>query len=365
MPDRLALLAVAMLTVALVRCGSEGSPVWDGYSDTGPGDGPEVTWDPGGDGICDDDQVDIHKQIVRVMILLDQSGSMFQDGRWEGATSALTALLVDPEFSEMYFGLDAFPDGNPGHWWNCGRDVGCYSCPDDMCGTLDPPQVALALQPASAPFILAHMGDDLYPAFCGYTPLVNQFEYYATGPGRTVVPDLYADDGDGYLVVISDGQDEGCFDGDPVSALTSTVQGLVTEQGIRSIAIGFGDITGGMAEELDAIASSGGTPFDTFLPAEDGPALQAALLSIAGVVNTCRYVLDEVAPSASPELVNFYVDGEIVPMDPSCSETVGDGWHWFDDAHTTVEFCGDLCARIKAGDVDAIGATFGCSTFII
>jgi hypothetical protein len=190
-------------------------------------------------------------------------------------------------------------------------------------------------------------------------------EYYATGQGPVGAPALYIAEGDSYLVVISDGQDEGCFDGDPESALADLAQQLVDERDIRSFAIGFGDTTGAMADQLDAIAAHGGTSFDTFLHAEDGAALGAALEDIAGVVNTCRYVIDDVDPSANPELVNFYVEGEVVPMDPDCTETTGTGWHWYDDAHETVEFCGDLCADIKSGSVESISATFGCATFII
>lgn len=366
MMNRIACLSIFGVLCMAAACTADGDlPRWDGSADVEPGDGTDTMADPGSDGVCDEDEFEIHKQIVRVMLLLDQSSSMFQDTRWEDATSALQALLVNPSFADMHFGLDAFPDGHPGHWWNCGRDVGCYACPEDMCGTLDPPQVPLAVQSVSATSIIAHMHDDTYPAFCGNTPLVNQLEYYATGPGPVDAPELYIEDGDSYLVVISDGQDEGCFDGDPVDALTALAGQLVTERDIRSIAIGFGDTSGAMADQLNAIAASGGTSFDTFLAAEDGAALEAALGDIAGVVNTCRYVIDDVDPSASPELVNFYIDGEVVPMDPGCSEDTGMGWHWYDDAHTTVEFCGDLCDRIKRGEISCISATFGCSTYII
>jgi hypothetical protein len=120
-----------------------------------------------------------------------------------------------------------------------------------------------------------------------------------------------------------------------------------------------------MASELNAIASNGGTSFTSFLVAEDGASLEAALDEIASDVLTCRYVLDAVAPSADPELVNFYIDEVIVPYDEGCSETTGSGWHWYDDEHTTVEFCGDYCADIKDGLTDDISATFGCDSFII
>jgi hypothetical protein len=358
-------------------CGSEGEQtLWDGNPDNGgdgPGDGladvpdgqdvpaPEQP-DGTSDLVCDEQEFDIHHEIVRLMLLLDQSVSM-QGTKWSQATAALQALLENPAFYEMQFGLDAFPDGYPGFWMDCG--VACLRCMEDGCGTLAPPQVRVAPQYISARDIIAHMTDPAYPQFCSNTPLVNQMEYYATGPGPVDAPEMYMDDGSNYLVVISDGEDHGCFSGDPVSALASATERNLADHDLRSFAIGFGSTTGEMAAELDAIASNGGTSYTTFLHAEDGPALEAALTDIASEVITCRYVIDAVAPSADPDLVNFYIDGVIVPMDEDCTETSGSGWHWYDADHTTVEFCGDYCTSIKNGEVGSISATFGCTTVII
>jgi hypothetical protein len=223
----------------------------------------------------------------------------------------------------------------------------------------------VAINYVSSPEIIAHMNDSRYPQFCTFTPLANQLAYYATGPGPTDAPEIYATDGDNYLLVVSDGEDEGCFDGDPVSSLTASTRTILETHGIKSFAIGFGSTSGTLASELNAIASNGGTSFTTFLHAEDGPGLAAALESIASSVITCDYVLDDVEPTADPEQVNFYVDGTVVPMNASCTETSGNGWHWLDDAHTTVEFCGDYCTQIRGGTVGTITATFGCPTILL
>jgi hypothetical protein len=237
-------------------------------------------------------------------------------------------------------------------------------CTGDDCGTQAPPQVPPAPQYITASNIIAHMNDSFYPPVCSNTPLVDQMAYYATGDGPVAVPELYGDDGSNYLVVISDGEDT-CSSGSPASQLGDYTTQILDEHGIKSFAIGFGSTSGGMASQLNAIASNGGTAYTSFLPAEDGAALEAALDDIASDVLTCRYVIDAVAPSADPELVNFYINDEIVPYDEDCTETTGSGWHWYDDAHTTVEFCGDYCALIKDGEADSISATFGCSSFII
>jgi hypothetical protein len=239
------------------------------------------------------------------------------------------------------------------------------SCRDDECGTLFPPQVPVDICYRSRDAIIAHMHDDRYPPFCTFTPLVNQMAYYDSGPGPTEAPEIYASDSANYLVVVSDGEDTGCYSGDPVSALGTHARNILDRHGIRSIAIGFGSTSGEMAAELNAIASNGGSPFTTFLHADDGPALAAALERIASSVITCRYVLDDPGPTADPELVNFYLDGEVVPMSPTCTETSGTGWHWYDAEHTTVEFCGSTCTAIKDGTIGTITATFGCATILI
>jgi hypothetical protein len=329
------------------------------------GDEDRVIPDYAYDNVCAEEDFDMHHEIVRLMLLLDQSSSM-QGSPWSEATSALEDLLTNPAFEDMYFGLDAFPDGYPGAWSDCSsRPLPCMSCREDECGTAFPPQVAVNINYVSSPDIIAHMNDPAFPQFCTFTPLVNQLEYYDTGAGPTEAPEIYAADGDNYLVVISDGEDEGCFDGDPVGSLGTHVRSIRETHGINSFAIGFGSSSGEMAAELNAIASNGGTAFTTFLHVEDGAALAAALEEIASSVITCDYVLDDPGPSADPGDVNFYLDGTVVPMDDGCSETTGSGWHWVDAAHTTVEFCGDFCTRIRGGTIGTITATFGCPTILL
>ena len=367
-------LVVAVLATSVAACSDPtddtvtdygNGDVRDGDTLVDPGTEDRVIPDTSMDMICDEQNFDLHHEIVRIMILLDQSSSM-EGSRWRGATDALQALLENPAFYDMYFGLDAFPDGYPGAWGDCNSGMlPCMSCRDDECGTLFPPQVAVNISYLSAPDIVAHMNDPAYPQFCTFTPLVNQLAYYDTGPGPTDAPEIYSSDSANYLVVVSDGEDTGCYSGDPVSALRTHTANILANHGIKSIAIGFGSTGGEMAAELNAIAGAGGTAYTTFLRAEDGPALAAALESIASSMITCRYVLDAVEPTADPEQVNFYLDGVVVPMDDDCTDSSGAGWHWYDTEHTTVEFCGTHCEAIRAGTIGTITATFGCPTILI
>jgi len=372
-------LTCAILSILLAAslggcsgCSAEDGPSFDSSAETdAPPDGIDAidtatdtnheTPDLNDDLVCAESDFEIRRETVRIMLLLDQSSSMI-GAPWTEVTDALEAMLADPMLFSLHFGLDAFPDGYPGFWTDCGAL--CVRCMADSCGYEAPPQVPVGPHSTTAPLIIGHMNNPDYPQFCTSTPLVNQMEYYDTGAGPTESPDVYMDDGQNYLLVVSDGYDENCFSGDPVSALTTHTRSIRDTHGIRSFAIGYHDITSEMEAQLNAIASNGGTSYTSYIPATDGPALEAALTEIMGTVITCVYVLEDPGPIADHTNVNFYDGPDIIYMDPDCTETSGDGWHWLVE-YTTVEFCGPTCEAIKSGEISSLRATWGCPTEII
>lgn len=179
--------------------------------------------------------------------------------------------------------------------------------------------------------------------------------------------DFYIGDGNSYLVVVSDGDDtcegEDVSVGSIVTDLGTLARGLVDTYNIRSFAIGFGDTSGDMASELNAIASNGGTDFASFFPVDEPGELQAAFDAISTSIASCVYDIDEPDATADPEAVNFLFDDVIIGYDVLCEN----GWHWTDastDEHPQVEFCGDACRRISEGEVSEIQARFGCATIV-
>jgi hypothetical protein len=132
------------------------------------------------------------------------------------------------------------------------------------------------------------------------------------------------------------------------------------ELGIRVIVVGFNvNIDSG---QLEAIASHGGTEFTSYLNASDEASLNAALDTIADSIDSCFFTIDWPEASAHPDLVNFYFDGVVVPMDEDCSS--GFGWRWTDEEHVQVEFCETSCELLEGGLVDELRATFGCDTVV-
>jgi hypothetical protein len=130
--------------------------------------------------------------------------------------------------------------------------------------------------------------------------------------------------------------------------------------GIKVIVIGFNvDMS---TAQLDAIAANGGTTFTTHLDASDGPTLEAALNTIGTSIISCVFNIGSPDATANPDLVNFYFDDTLIPMDDDCSS--GSGWRWANADHTQVEFCPDSCQQLKDDLVTEIRATFGCNTVI-
>jgi hypothetical protein len=343
--------------------------------------GPDISTDIS----CDDQDFPISMEPVRVMLLLDQSSSMsgslpWAASHWDEATAGLNHLLSDPVSRNFIYGLDAFPDGTVEYFEEC-YDA---CCADPVClmtqmmrcmamaatcnrnCSIDlPPIVPLAPSVESGPAISAYMAYEFLPGSFTSTPLLRQMEWYRDS-GPTAVPEFFDDEGASYIVVVSDGADTCDDTSDPpepgpvIDGLAAATRTLLSTHGIKSFAIGFGDTSGSMADELNAVAANGGSPFTTFFPVDDPTALVEAFDRISSEIVSCIYDIEEPDATADPEAVNFYFDGEVVGFDDPCEN----GWHWTDDTHRQVEFCGTACEQLKDGEVESIGAVFGCATIL-
>ncbi|NMC70899.1 MAG: hypothetical protein GYA57_12665 [Myxococcales bacterium] len=364
-------------TAADGDAGGDGDADADGDVEGGPDLSTDIT--------CDEQDFPIAMEPVRVMILLDQSSSMsstlpWATSHWEEATAGLNHLLSDPVSRNFIYGLDAFPDGDLAYFERCYdeccADPVCIatqmmrcmalgaSC-DRGCAVDLPPIVALAPAAESGPAISAYMASEFLPGTFTSTPLLRQMPWYRD-QGPTVVPEFFDDEGASYIVVVSDGADTCDDTGDPpdpgpvIAGLAAATRALYETHGIRSFAIGFGDTSGSMADELNAIAANGGSPFTSFFPVDDPTALVEAFDRISSEIVSCVYDIEEPDATADPDAVNFYFDGEVVGFDDPCEN----GWHWTDDTHRQVEFCGTACDELKSGEVETIGARFGCATIL-
>jgi hypothetical protein len=283
------------------------------------------------DPICDEQNIPIWNDPVRVMILLDHSSSM--SSNWDVARNAIYGLMEAFAVTSLEFGLDTLPDAT-------GYDCEVAAPVIIDCG----PDTAAGISDALAAMVTTYS-----------TPLYAAMESFVDpdyAPGCTATP--Y----DKYILLVADGE-EFC---NPALAIDDFVglTSLLGELGIKVIVVGFNINTD--SAQLNAIAAAGGTPFTTYLDASDGPSLEAALNTIGTSIVSCIFNIDAPDASANPDLVNFYFDDTLIYMDDDCS--TGSGWRWADAEHTQVEFCPDSCALLGTGDVSEITATFGCATVI-
>ncbi len=244
---------------------------------------------------------------VRIIFLLDQSSSMRDElswnsgyTRWDEVGDELEVFLNNLGEGAFHFGLDAFPDGTLEYFQGCYNEdclsvtgmstLPCMSlaasCNRGCSVDLDP-VIPLSDKSTSGPEIVSYMALDYIPGLFTSTPLLDQMRYY-NQDRSAAMPGFYSNDGNSYLIMISDGADT-CEDPDGtgdvqdiINELASVTSSIYTNYGIKSIAIGFSDTSGSMAQELNAITANGGTGYGTFFPITKSGALRNALSTVIG-----------------------------------------------------------------------------------
>lgn len=298
--------------------------------------------------VCAAFDFDVSPPPVRLMILEDKSGSMDMDRRggdtsipskWDQAKEALNAVMTKYEYV-IDFGLDVFPNNE-----NCGVNQPLlFDCSsgqrEKILDTLN------ALAPNGGTPLLRAMNNFLNT---DYAPVFLDGRHPS------------------YLLVVSDGQDtcddETCAPGLFVNRCAASVDALadaakaLADKDIKTFVIGFGD--GVDPDQLNAIASNGGTGFDEYFVADDSKSLEDALTKVGIQIMGCVYDIEkQKEDDVNMDEANFYFDGEVVGRDNNCEK--GKGWTWVDDTYTKVEFCEEACNMIKTRKVDKIDAKFGC-----
>lgn len=150
------------------------------------------------------------------------------------------------------------------------------------------------------------------------------------------------------------GGPELCIDGlDSVSAVAA-----LHAAGIATYVIGLPD-SEEFTSVLNELATAGGTAREgedvAFYPVEDAAALGSQLRAIgAAVAIDCELTLDAAPPD--PDLVNVYLDIEVLPQDAA------EGWTF--TSPTTLSIRGEACRRLESGDVLNVQIVAGCPTEI-
>ncbi len=280
--------------------------------------------------------------IPKLLLVLDMSGSMIDPwDKYLEARSAIVQVLARLQ-GEFRFGFDGFPD-QPFVGSCAVEDPAVFDC-------------GIGNEQGIEGWLLTHV-----PADRNNTPLVRQIEALLGDPHYA--PDCFSDGvpGESYVVVVSDGADScggevaQCHDScvRELSALT----GLLLREGVRTIAVGYG--AGAPGRAMNAIAQAGGTLFDEYLPAADQAGLVDALSSIADSISSCLLEVDSPEAIQQPELVNLFLDGDVVPNDADCLEEAG--WAWTNEEHSEIELCERTCEDAQGGAAEVV-LRVGCPT---
>ncbi len=303
------------------------------------------------DTICSEQSFEIQYMPSKLMIALDMSGSMiivdgeYSTKKYEAVKAAMQGMLS--KFAgRFYFGFDAYPD---------------YV--DGDCVVSEPVQLDCAAHNEET---ISAWFDEHLPERAHGDPLLLEMEILMSKPDYAPNFTSTRLAGDPYLLVVSDGGDAcgptGVYDYTKTwTNELGEAAARLNDVGIRTIVVGYAEAAEG--EVLDAIARNGGTPFDTYIPAVDQAALEAALETIAGAISSCAFEVDDPGPSSDPSKVNFYMNGTVVPFDDGCR--AGTGWTWQDAAHTRMRFCDAPCEQLRDGFVSNIDAKFGCPVVIV
>jgi hypothetical protein len=380
MAHRIAASAVLALSAfGIMGCGG-GAPDGDAGLDSGTDGGADTDSDAdtdadtdtdtdadgdgdGGDG-CDESTLDIEGVDVDMLVVLDRSNSMCNQGLWSTMTDAVVDVTEQMD-QQVNFGLMVFPS------------ISCSNSPiSNQCAAAG---INVSFDAADPVGDIADLLGPSDVGCCGGTPTAAALDA-ASGYFGSL-----SDDKPKYVLLATDGAPacNPALDGATCDCITDppncddapnlNLNCLDDDEAYSSAAdlynggnpvyvIGVGDSID-WNTVMDGIADAGGTT--GYYPAEDSSDLVAALQTIVGDIITCEFDIDwTTLPEEASEdqsLVNFYGDGEIIEYDEGCAD--GTGWTWVDD--DTVLFCDESCADLKGGTWDTVTATFGCDSVTI
>lgn len=292
---------------------------------------------------CRGELVEAELRDVNMLIVLDRSGSMWEDtdgmhnGPWENtkwylAMSAIDRLLASTA-GPVNYGLVLFPHAEAVECTGCDQAPACRpgnTLVDVGAGTSDEIREQLA---ATLPACCTPTGDTL-DAYLGYEGLADP-------------------DADNYILLIADGF-ETCG-GDAVSAAGSLKR---QDPPVRTFAVGFGGAVD--PEELSGIAKAGGTVREGdrgYYQADDQDQLERAFADIAVEALSCVHSVEGRALDTGR--LKVHLDGEALPRDPARE----DGWD-YDAERNELSFHGPVCKALQTGAVGQLSYAQTCDLVI-
>ncbi len=313
---------------------------------------------------CGEESFNIAVQPVDILIVLDRSSSMTDQGLWAPMCQAITHLTSQTA-DDVNYGLMVFPD------LDCSAGNQCIAPTD--------PRVSIGAD--NAALIASELSDQgVGTCVAGGTPTAATLQQ-ALGVLQSV-----NDEHSRYVLLATDGapncnENLSCDDctvvhpyscGGPAHCLddeqTTAAAADLAAAGFPVYVMGLGTVVK-WQEVMNAVAAAGQT--ENYYRADDPAQFLAQLEEITAKVASCDFRVDwEDLPSyasADPAKVNLYckekADDPATPQnrigyDDGCG--AGAGWTWLDD--NRLRLCDAACEALRGGACGAISATFGCES---
>ena len=287
---------------------------------------------------------------VTVLVLLDHSLSMMDDGKWAAATAAIASFAEDPKTSGLAMGLQYLPHGN-----------------EDDCvfGDYVRPAVPVRLLPGNVAAIEASLANTQPDGDTPMLPALQGVMEYARSlligdPTRTVV-----------ISLITDGQPDGCSAQLNDISLVAAVAagGVATDPPVLTFVTALEDDV--FAQGLDTVAAAGGSgrAIRVSTPATAAQQLVDSLTALRETARQCRFAVPpagDAQPTAADIRVSVRATSTSPPQDvasvASASACGAADAYWLDDPARPawVTLCPALCGHVHAAPATHIEVTAGC-----
>ncbi len=370
--------AIAVLVLIAAACGDDKPPLANENVTPPPVEagsgfvseeaGPPLCGKLEDGGPCGCLELDFLTDVPNVYFVLDRSGSMLQDGKWDTIRSVLSGALIKLG-PRIRYGAAVFPQ--LGTACGPGAEVMGVRQGDRPAGTIGPVVKEFSL----ATGISANGGTPTASTLTALTPGLRALQ------GRTFV--VLATDGGpncnesnscdvSQCIPNIEGVDSRCQPGGAInccapgdeygpgncldSAATESAVAALQSAGISTFVMGVPG-SAPYAALLDRVATAGGTarpssPLYYRVDSSDAAAFEDAVRAIAAKV-TARCDLPIDPPPADPDRVNVYFDEVVLPADPVNG--------WVLDGNT-INLVGTACNRVLSGEVLNLRVIGGCPT---
>ncbi len=317
---------------------------------------------------------------LTMLVMMDDSGSMNDNNKWNQAAGAMKAFFADPAAAGVRVGLRLFPSDTPtagctktvcnartnGQMGMTGQDKAITACSTPL---VDIAELTAAAAPADVQEgkLIAAVpanpqgkggqdsgGTPTYAALQGAENIA--IGYAAAHPAEKVV-----------VVFVTDGEPNGCDERIPDIAKIAA-DTLATKK-ISTYAIG---ILGSTVSTIDAIAVAGGTK-GIIIGGSDGATTEKDLLAAFGNIKSANVSCDFAVPAAPANLmlsinnVNVnYTPGKgaaatLLRVKDAASCGATGGWYYDDNTTPTqIHLCANTCMTVQADAGAALQVLYSC-----